>query len=193
MEQTTTKVSKASIILILMIVFFVLATYFSLKTINRSVDGPVDSFISCVSAGFPVLESFPRKCTDDSGKSYIEEVIPPINAITNEKVHVFYPVPGTAVDTPISFSGEARGTWFFEASFPVEVRNITGKTIARSHAEAKGEWMTEDFVRFEGDILLLPQTPAGQLFLVLQKDNPSGDPDKDEEVVIPINYFGQTR
>ncbi len=190
METEENKISRASMILIVTIVLFIIGTYFSLKKINRSIEGPTDSFISCVANGFPVLESFPRKCTDADGNAYIEEVTPPLNAITNEKVHVYYPVPGTSVNTPISFSGEARGTWFFEGSFPVEVRNITGKTIARSHAEAKGEWMTEEFVRFEGDILLLQQTPAGPLFLVLKKDNPSGDPTRDEEVVIPINYLG---
>ncbi|HEY9586109.1 MAG TPA: Gmad2 immunoglobulin-like domain-containing protein [Candidatus Paceibacterota bacterium] len=186
MKQAT----KASTIIFLVIILFVIGSFLSLRKIKRFSEREVNSFISCVAAGLPVLESFPRKCTDTEGKVYIEEVTPPTNAITNPKVHVYFPTPGTTVSTPIAFSGEARGSWFFEGSFPVEVRNITGKTIAKSNAVTRDEWITEEFVSFEGDILLLPQTPSGPLFLVLKKDNSSGDPTKDEEVIVPVNYVG---
>ncbi len=181
--------SKSSVILFLVIIIFIAGFYVSLKKIGTIGGSKIDSFESCLKAGFPVQESFPRGCTDSAGNSYTEIYSSNVNAVTNEKVHVFYPTPGIAVASPISFSGEARGNWFFEASFPVEVRDLNGKVVARAVAHAGGPWMTEEFVSFDDAIAVPLSVDTGNLLLVLKKDNPSGDPSRDEEVVIPIKYI----
>ena len=53
----------------------------------------------------------------------------------------------------------ARGHWFFEGSFPVMVVDWDGRIIATHFATAQDDWMTEDFVRFEGEIEF--ELPAG--------------------------------
>lgn len=180
---------KSSIILIAVIIIFVAGFIASLRKIGELGISKVDSFQTCLDAGFPVQESFPRGCIDGAGNSYIETASSTLNAITNEKVHMFYPTPGIAVASPISFSGEARGSWYFEGSFPVEVRDLNGKTVARAVAHAGSEWMTDNFVSFD-DVIVVPlSVDTGNLLLVLKKDNPSGDAIRDEEVVIPIKYI----
>lgn len=37
-------------------------------------DSKVTSFEECVNAGFPVMESYPRQCTTDLGKNFMEEI-----------------------------------------------------------------------------------------------------------------------
>lgn len=83
--------------------------------------------------------------------------------------------------------GEARGTWFFEASFPIELQDEQKKSIAVGHAQAATEWMTEDFVPFTATIDYSP-TESKIGFLILKKDNPSGEPQFDDEFVVPVQF-----
>lgn len=90
--------------------------------------------------------------------------------------------------TTLAVSGKARGNWYFEASFPVELRDASGKTIAQSPAAAQGDWMTTEYVPFTAS-LTFPKQPAGSKgVLVLKNDNPSGDPARDKSVEIPVTF-----
>jgi len=95
--------------------------------------------------------------------------------------------PGVAVLPKFIVSGEARGPWFFEASFPVEVLDNEGKQIAQGVAQAQGEWMTEEFVPFRAEVNVGDY--SGQATLVLHKDNPSGDPKNDASLSVPIEVL----
>lgn len=94
---------------------------------------------------------------------------------------------GTAIKSPFVVHGEARGYWFFEASFPVRLYDGNGEEIAVSIAQAEEEWMTENFVPFSAELkFAAPATKEG--VLVLQKDNPSGLPEHDDELRIPVKF-----
>lgn len=45
----------------------------------------------------------------------------------NERIHVTAPVAQALVQSPLTVSGTARGTWYFEASFPVRLVDTDGK------------------------------------------------------------------
>ncbi|HMO77993.1 MAG TPA: Gmad2 immunoglobulin-like domain-containing protein [Candidatus Paceibacterota bacterium] len=106
------------------------------------------------------------------------------------------PAPNTVVPNPMILQGEARGNWFFEASFPVTLTNWNGLIIADGIATAEGEWMTEEFVPFSANLEYENPYKAGEPdfmkrgFLILKKDNPSGLPENDDALEIPI-YFAQ--
>jgi len=95
------------------------------------------------------------------------------------------PFPGAVVGKEFFVIGKARGNWYFEATFPVEVLDKDGKTIAWSFAQAQGEWMTEDFVPFKGEIKA-PESYIGPATLILHKDNASGLPEHDASISFPI-------
>lgn len=102
------------------------------------------------------------------------------------------PRPETIVTSPLHISGRARGNWFFEASFPVSLTDWDGRIIAQGVAEAKGDWMTEDFVPFEATVSFktpvsgkgIPDTGS----LILKKDNPSGLPEYDDALEITVRF-----
>ncbi len=97
------------------------------------------------------------------------------------------PLPNTTVTSPLIVEGEARGTWYFEASFPVRLFDGNGNEIAVAPAQAQGDWMTEDFVPYSVQLTFTqPSTSTGTL--VLQKDNPSGLPENDESLIIPVLF-----
>lgn len=121
-----------------------------------------------------------------ANKEFVEDVK---DMISTDSIKVFYPTPNAEVDPakPLVVSGEARGAWYFEASFPMRVEDANGKTIAQSHVEAQSDWMTEEFVPFEGKIIF-SETPATQTgALVLEEDDPSGMGNP-ESVRFPLRF-----
>lgn len=98
------------------------------------------------------------------------------------------PLINAEVSSPLAISGQARGTWYFEASFPVEILDASGKQIAIAPAQAQSNWMTEEFVPFALS-LPFPAQPAGSSgTIVLHKDNPSGEPARDQSISIPVTF-----
>jgi hypothetical protein len=113
----------------------------------------------------------------------------PKNPMVTENVTLNVPESGQEITSPLSIEGSARGSWYFEASFPVELQDANGNLIASTAAQAQGDWMTEEFVPFRATLdFSAPGTETG--FLVLKKDNPSGLPANDAEVKVPVK-FGQ--
>lgn len=102
-------------------------------------------------------------------------------------IEVYSPSPFAVITSPLKISGRARGYWFFEATFPVKIVDSDGKTIATSYMTAKDDWMTENFVEFEG-IIEFPQSETEKGFIILEKDNPSGLPEYDDSLKIPIQF-----
>jgi glucose/arabinose dehydrogenase len=106
---------------------------------------------------------------------------------TADMVRLRTPAPNAVVSSPLSVQGEARGNWFFEASFPVKLLDGNGREIAVRPAQAEGEWMTTSFVPFAVSLEFdTPDTATGTL--VLKKDNPSGLPEYDAEVRVPVRF-----
>src|SRR3989344_7661469 len=62
------------------------------------------------------------------------------------------PLPNQKITSPLLISGEARGYWFFEASFPAKLLDEDGSQLAVMPVQAQGEWMTENFVPFRAEL-----------------------------------------
>ncbi len=108
-------------------------------------------------------------------------------ALLNDKIFVSQPLENTVVKSPLVVKGEARGNWYFEASFPVVLIDANGKELALSPAQAKTDWMTTEFVPFEVTLTFSkPLTKTGTL--ILKKDNPSGLPENDASISIPVRF-----
>jgi hypothetical protein len=102
-------------------------------------------------------------------------------------IRVASPQANATVASPLTVTGEARGTWFFEAQFPVRIVDANGNELGSSTAHALGDWMTANFVPFTANITFRdPATATGTL--VFEKDNPSGLPQNAAEIRIPIRF-----
>lgn len=108
--------------------------------------------------------------------------VPQSAAITVE-----HPLPNAEVRSPLQVKGKARGTWFFEGSFPVILYDANRVPLAQGSAMAQGNWMTEEFVPFSLTLsFTIPQSRTGTL--VLEKDNPSGLQQNADSVIIPVLF-----
>lgn len=106
-------------------------------------------------------------------------------------IKVSKPASGEAVASPLSLSGQARGSWYFEATAPVKVTDASGKVLGTGHIQAQGEWMTTNFVPFTGTIDFKVSTTSATTtsgFVVFNNDNPSGDPARSKSVSIPVVF-----
>jgi len=103
---------------------------------------------------------------------------------TSENVNVSFPLPNATVPKTFTVIGEARGTWYFEASFPVQVRDPQNNLVGQGIAQAGADWMTTQFVPFSAPVTVSGY--SGPADLVLIKDNPSGLPEHDDAVFFPI-------
>jgi hypothetical protein len=100
------------------------------------------------------------------------------------KVIVTFPKKDQVVQKKFTVIGKAPGNWFFEASAPVMVKDKDGNKIAQTTAQVQGDWMTIELVDFTAEISIASY--KGAATLVLLKDNPSGLPENDDSVEIPI-------
>lgn len=141
----------------------------------------VADFHSCIDAGYPTLESFPRQRKTPDGQTFTEEIkeLP--------EVIVETPTRGALVTSPLTVKGKARGTWFFEANLPVTLKDQNGKILAQKGFQAKTNWMTEDYVEFEDSLTFsMPATEYG--VLVIENDNPSGLPENEKSFAVPVRF-----
>ncbi len=160
----------------------------------------VENFEDCVRAGNPVMESYPRQCRDmNTDKSFTEELDlgssqseigeDEINTQgKDELILLDNPLSNQEITSPLLITGEAVGTWFFEGDFPVILANSEGEIIAEGFVTAKDEWMTEEFVQFEGTLEFEKPEFGETGTLILKKDNPSDLSELDDSLEIPIRF-----
>jgi len=98
------------------------------------------------------------------------------------------PTPSNVIQSPLTITGLARGTMFFEGSFPIILVDGNGETVDQGLAEATEDWMTEDFVPFTAKLSWteIPSTETGSL--IFKRDNPSGLPEHDREAYMTVKF-----
>jgi hypothetical protein len=170
---------RNKVLLIIVILFFIVGAWLGLRFI---IGGPEDTWI-CDNEQW-VKHGNPRDPMPTSGCGVEKEDIEEKEDIS-EKIKVFKPQANEILSGPIEIGGEARGSWYFEAVFPIWLIDENGEIIAQTSAWAQGEWMTEDFVPFKAEIEV-PSDFSGNATLILKNDNPSGLPEYDKEIRVPI-------
>ena len=155
------------------------------EPVDETPEVVVENFQECQEAGYEIMESYPRQCRTPEGETFVEDI-----GNENEKMDLIIvsnPRPNDTITSPLVIEGEARGYWFFEASFPVALLDGDGNEIAIGIAQAQSEWMTNDFVPFEAT-LQFTNPVSGNGTLILHRDNPSGLPENDDELIMPVNF-----
>lgn len=108
-------------------------------------------------------------------------------SVSHELIKVDSPRSREEVSSPVTISGEARGNWYFEADFPIQLYDAENNLLGTSIGTAQSEWMTEEFVQFKSELKFeTPKTETGTL--ILRKDNPSGLTENDDQLEIPVKF-----
>jgi hypothetical protein len=96
-----------------------------------------------------------------------------MNLKSSDGIKIFEPKALSQISSPLIIKGSALGTWFFEASFPIQVTDAEGKILGEGHAEATEDWMTEKMVPFVAT-LEFENKDIKEGYVVFSKDDSSG-------------------
>ncbi|HPA25400.1 MAG TPA: Gmad2 immunoglobulin-like domain-containing protein [bacterium] len=185
MNEKSRKIFKLiKIILILIIIFLLIKIVFLDK--KFLVDNTVQpkNFKECLAGNNIIREIYPRQCVDKSGQIFTEDIGNELEK--SDLIQIASPRPNAEVSSPLNISGQARGNWFFEASFPVSLVDENNNILASGLATAEGDWMTEDFVPFQAELNFSLKTASTTGYLLLKKDNPSGLKQNDDFLKLPV-------
>jgi hypothetical protein len=157
----------------IVLIILLLGGLFLFSYMNKTV---VNNFDDCVRETGIVMESYPRQCRTSDGKLFVENISKTEQTKSpeqNDSIRIESPISGSSIDSPLIVKGEAKGEWFFEASFPVELVDSNNNVIATGVAIATTDSLTEDFVPFEAKVEFVSSEQKNG-FLILKNDNPSG-------------------
>lgn len=173
------------IVIALFLIVLVVASAFGFFQYQRYVKiRNVKSFEDCTTVADP-LKSYPPRCNTPDGRTFKQNVGNELEMI--DEIMVTNPRPNQTIANPISVQGRARGSWFFEGSLSGELVDDNNKKIGLVILTAEGEWMTDEFVHFQGELSFnKPEKGHGTLFI--HKENPSGLPENDKKLTIPVKF-----
>lgn len=168
---------KKSLIISIVIIVIIVGVVLSLRLFNGGEDNWICVNGQWVKHGNPIA----LKPTIGCGQEII-------NGFSNDKIELDSLKFNDEISSPLTITGEIKGAWFFEGSFPVFLVDWDGKIIAQVSATVESDWMTEDFVPFEVTVTFEKPSYGENGFLIFKKDNPSGLPQNDDAVEIPIIF-----
>lgn len=98
------------------------------------------------------------------------------------------PVANSLVKSPLKVTGSVPSGFMFEGVFPIRLVDANNKLITQGQAKENipGSWLSDKPATFSATLTFKTSTESG--YLVLQNDNPSGDPDKSITLSIPVKF-----
>lgn len=114
--------------------------------------------------------------------------IPTPRSTDESVVKVITPLSGSTTKSPLKVIGTVPAGWMFEGVFPIKLLDSKGKVVGQAQAKEKvaGSWQSGNPVDFEATITFKSSTGSGTL--VLENDNPSGNPENDKKFEVIVNY-----
>lgn len=151
------------------------------------VQAQVKDFDDCAEKGYLVTEGFPPQCRAGQQTFTQSLLVKHSSKLEIDKLRIVNPVPNQLISSPLEIMGQARGEWYFEASFPIKLLDGNNNEVAHTLARAQSDWTTPDFVPFVSNLKFgRPTTPTGSL--VFQRDNPSSLDRNEEVITLPVRF-----
>lgn len=98
------------------------------------------------------------------------------------------PSVNSKVKSPLKVTGTVPAGWMFEGVFPIKLLDSEQNIIAQASAKetVAGSWQSGESINFSATLTFENATGTGTL--VLQNDNPSGDPVNSKTFEVPVNF-----
>ena len=103
------------------------------------------------------------------------------------RVELSQPSPGERVTSPLRLEGRAPGSWMFEGASRARLLADDGALLGEGTITAQGDWMTTELVPFTGEIRFA-EPDSGLGWLHVEAANPSGLPENDDHVEMPVTF-----
>ncbi len=114
-------------------------------------------------------------------------ILKPKEIKPEEEILISSPKRNEKIKSPLKIEGQARGFWFFEAEFLAKLYDENNNFLGEAILTAKEDWMTENFVSFEGELdFMNPLTETGVLRFF--SANPTGLPEYQRIFEVPVQF-----
>lgn len=90
-----------------------------------------------------------------------------------ENVVMVSPRKGDVISTPVKIQGSISGRWFFEGTLIGRIVDSDGNVLGQGPLIARGDWMTEENVNFEG-IIPFSTSKSKEGHIVIGTDDSGG-------------------
>ena len=100
------------------------------------------------------------------------------------------PSANMKVVSPLKVIGTVPAGWMFEGVFSIRLVDANRKLIVQGQAKENvaGSWQSGNLVNFTATLTFKTSSASG--FLILQNDNPSGDPANSKTFEVPVKFSG---
>jgi hypothetical protein len=98
------------------------------------------------------------------------------------------PSANMKITSPLKITGTVPTGWMFEGVFPIKLVDVNQKIITQGQAKevVAGSWQSGSSVNFSATLTFKGATGSGNL--ILENDNPSGDPTKAQTFEVPVDF-----
>ncbi len=98
------------------------------------------------------------------------------------------PAAGSKIKSPLTITGVVPAGWMFEGVFPIKILDSNQKILVSGQAKEvmPGSWQSGNPVGFTATLTFKEASGSG--ILVLENDNPSGDPANSKTFEVPITF-----
>jgi hypothetical protein len=98
------------------------------------------------------------------------------------------PTADSIVKSPLKVTGAVPAGWMFEGVFPIKLLDSEGNILAQAQASetVEGAWQSGKPVDFTATLTFKVATGSGTL--VLENDNPSGNPANSQTFEVLVNF-----
>jgi hypothetical protein len=181
MTNTKLAIIIGAMLLVLGVVLYLLFGRGVIISDNTDEPAAITNFEECIAAGNPIMESYPPQCMAN-GEVFVAD-----ETATVDTILISSPTEGYVTSSPLEVTGSARGFWYFEGEFNVYIYDDRGEELGIGIATAQGDWMTEGFVPFTGQISFEnPTTPGGRV--VFKQSDPSGILGTLQEAMVTVSF-----
>jgi hypothetical protein len=100
------------------------------------------------------------------------------------------PSANMKIASPLEITGKVPAGWMNEGVFPIKLVDAKQNLIAQGQAKENvpGTWLSGNPVSFTATLTF--KTTAASGFLILENDNPSGDPANSKSFELPVVFSG---
>lgn len=110
-----------------------------------------------------------------------------INTPLLQPVVISSPDLSQAIKSPLTLKGQIDPSWVFEASFPIELFDNQNKSLYVGTASVPN-WTEGDNQFIDFTAIIKFSTTAASGILEIRNDNPSGLPENDKSISIPVIF-----
>ena len=105
-----------------------------------------------------------------------------------ETPSVSSPSANMKIVSPLKVTGKVPPGWMNEGVFPIKLVDASQKLIVQGQAKENvpGTWLSGNAVSFTATLTFKTSATSG--FLILENDNPSGDPANLKTFEVPVNF-----